>query len=69
MPIGAVVDTTQFLRSYLWAYWFWLGAAIGCGQVLMLYNLVGGAWGFVIQRIREAALERCPRCFFSLFRS
>ena len=29
---GALFDTTQFLRSYLWAYWFWLGAAIGCGQ-------------------------------------
>jgi hypothetical protein len=61
--IAAFVDTTQFLRSYLWAYWFWLGAAIGCGQLLMLYNLVGGAWGFVIQRICEAALRTMPVMF------
>jgi hypothetical protein len=61
--IGAFVDTTQFLRSYLWAYWFWLGAAIGCGQLLMLYHLVGGAWGFVIQRILEAALRTMPVMF------
>jgi hypothetical protein len=60
---GAFVDTTQFLRSYLWAYWFWLGAAIGCGQLLMLYNLVGGAWGFVTQRICEAALRTMPVMF------
>jgi hypothetical protein len=61
--IGALVDTTQFLRSYLWAYWFWLGAAIGCGQILMLYHLVGGAWGFVIQRILEAGLRTLPFMF------
>jgi hypothetical protein len=60
---GAFVDATQFLRSYLWAYWFWLGAAIGCGQILMLYHLVGGAWGFVIQRILEAGLRTMPVMF------
>ena len=60
---GALLDTTQFLRSYLWAYWFWLGAAIGCGQILMLYHLVGGAWGFVIQRILEAGLRTMPFMF------
>ncbi len=61
--LGALVDTTQFLRSYLWAYWFWLGAAIGCGQILMLYHLVGGAWGFVIQRILEAGVRTMPFMF------
>ena len=61
--LGAFLDTTQFLRSYLWAYWFWLGAAIGCGQLLMLYHLVGGAWGFLIQRILEAALRTMPVMF------
>jgi hypothetical protein len=60
---GAYFDTTQFLRSYLWSYWFWLGAAIGCGQILMLYHLVGGAWGFVIQRILEAAVRTMPWMF------
>jgi hypothetical protein len=60
---GAFLDTTQFMRSYLWSYWFWLGAAIGCGQILMLYHLVGGAWGFVIQRILEAGLRTLPVMF------
>jgi hypothetical protein len=57
---GAFLDTTQFLRSYLWSYWFWVGAAVGCGQLLMLYHLVGGGWGFVTQRILEAALRTIP---------
>lgn len=61
--IGAVFEPTQVLRSYLWAYWFWIGAAVGCGQLLMLYYLVGGAWGFVIQRILEAALRTLPYMF------
>jgi hypothetical protein len=61
--LSAFLDTTQFLRSYLWSYWFWLGAAIGCGQILMLYHLVGGAWGFVIQRILEAGLRTMPVMF------
>ncbi len=60
---GVILNANQFLHSYLWAYWFWLGVVIGCGQLLMLYHLVGGAWGFVIQRILEAALRTFPLMF------
>jgi hypothetical protein len=60
---GAIFDTTQFLRSYLWAYWFWLGASIGCGLWLMMYQLTGGAWGFVTQRIFEAGIRVMPVYF------
>ncbi len=58
--IGAIFDTAQFLRSYLWAYWFWLGASIGCAQLLMIYQLSGGAWGFVTQRLLEAGVRMMP---------
>ncbi len=51
---GAILDPPQFFRSYLWAYWLWLGVAIGCGQVLMLQFLVTSHWGFLIRRILEA---------------
>ncbi len=61
--LGAIFDTTQFLRSYLWAYWFWLGASIGCGQLLMIYQLTGGAWGFVTARLMEAGLRMMPVYF------
>jgi len=43
--IGLALSPQQFLRSYLFAYLFWLGVGLGCLPVLMLYHLVGGAWG------------------------
>src|SRR5437867_2946553 len=33
----------QLFRSYLIAYLFWLGIALGCLPLLMLHHLVGGA--------------------------
>jgi len=50
----------QLLRSYLIAYLFWFGVALGCLPLLMLHHLVGGAWGFAIRRILEAATRTLP---------
>jgi hypothetical protein len=50
----------QFFRSYLIAYLFWLGIALGCLPLLMLHHLVGGTWGFVIRRILEAGTRTLP---------
>ncbi len=61
--LGLVFDQAQFFRSYLWAYWFWIGVGIGCLQMLMLYQLTGGAWGFVSHRIFEAAARTIPIMF------
>lgn len=61
--IGFFLDAPQFFRSYLWAYWFWLGLGIGCLQLLMLFQLTGGAWGFVTQRVFEAAASTLPFMF------
>ncbi|HWR54839.1 MAG TPA: hypothetical protein VN428_27265 [Bryobacteraceae bacterium] len=61
--LGFFFDAPQFFRSYLWAYWFWLGLGIGCLQMLMLFQLTGGAWGFVSQRVFEAAARTLPFMF------
>jgi hypothetical protein len=45
---------TQFFRSYLLGYIFWLGVALGCAAILMLHHLVGGGWGFPIRRMLES---------------
>jgi hypothetical protein len=50
----ALTNPTQFFRSYLVAYVFWIGLPLGCLALLMLHHLVGGYWGFVIRRSLEA---------------
>ena len=50
----------QLFRSYLIAYLFWLGIALGCLPILMLHHLVGGTWGFVIRRVLEAGTRTLP---------
>src|SRR5262249_1992777 len=47
-------------RAYLAAYIFWIGIPVGCLALLMLHHLVGGRWGFVIQRVLEAAIQTLP---------
>ena len=51
---GGIRNPTQFFRSYLVAYLFWVGIALGCAAIVMLHHLVGGGWGFVIRRLLEA---------------
>lgn len=58
--IGAVINSEQFFRSYLVAYLFWLGIALGCLPLLMLHHLVGGIWGFLIRRTLEAGTRTLP---------
>ncbi len=62
--LGALRSPEQFFRSYLFAYLFWLGVALGCFAVLMLHHLVGGAWGFVIQRLLESGTRTLPLMAF-----
>ena len=52
--IGFVLSPQQFFRSYLFAYLFWLSIGLGCLPLLMLYHLVGGAWGYSIRRLLES---------------
>ncbi len=58
--IGAFFNRAEFFRSYLIAYVFWLGVPLGCLGIIMIHHLVGGTWGFVIQRPLESALRTFP---------
>lgn len=51
---GGLYSPTQFFRSYLFAFIFWLGVALGSVAILMLHHLVGGGWGHPIRRILES---------------
>ena len=44
----------RFLASYLVAFLFWVGLALGCLGLTMLHHLVGGQWGLPIRRPMEA---------------
>ena len=58
--VGAFASPAQFLRSYLVAYVFWTGAALGSLAILMINYLTGGAWGAVIRRALESATRTLP---------
>jgi hypothetical protein len=58
--IGGFFNPDQFFRSYVWAYMFFIGAALGPTALLMLQYLTGGAWGVVIRRPCEAASRTLP---------
>jgi len=57
---GLFFDRQQFFRSYLTAYLFMIGFPLGSLAILMLHHLVGGRWGFVTQRLLEAAVRTFP---------
>jgi hypothetical protein len=57
---GALIFPAVFFRAYLSAYIFWIGIPVGCLALLMLHHLVGGRWGFMIQRVLEAAIQTLP---------
>ena len=57
---GAFLDRAQFFHSYLVAYMFWIGIALGSLALLMLQHLTGGGWGLVIRRVLEAATRTLP---------
>jgi hypothetical protein len=50
----------HFYRSYLVAFVFWNGLALGCLAVLGLQHLTGGAWGIAIRRLLESGTRTLP---------
>ncbi len=54
------INRAEFLRSYLFAYLFWAGMALGCLGILLLHHTVGGKWGMVIRRFCEAGARTIP---------
>src|SRR3712207_2076871 len=58
--VGYVTDPTQFYRSYLFGYLFWLGLGLGCMSIAMVHHLTGGRWGFSTRRFLEAGIGTLP---------
>ncbi len=56
----AVAPVAQALRSFLFAWLFFIGIVLGCFALLMLHHLVGGTWGKVIRRLLEAGTRTTP---------
>jgi hypothetical protein len=53
-------ERTQFFVSYLVAWLFFLGIALGSMVNLMVHRLTGGAWGELLLRPLEAAMGALP---------
>jgi hypothetical protein len=48
---------TQFFRSYLFAFVFWMSFPLGCLALLMLDHMAGGGWGVPLRRLWEAGTK------------
>ena len=57
---ASMADRTDFFRSYLIAFLFWIGIALGSLALLMVQHLTGGRWALVIRRILEAGSRTLP---------
>jgi hypothetical protein len=58
--VGFIFDRQQALRSYLFAYLYWIGMGLGSMGILLLHHTVGGKWGMLIRRMCEAACRTLP---------
>ena len=57
---GYTLSHEHFFRSYLMAYVFWTGVALGSLAWSMVHHLSGGAWGIVSRRVFEASSRTLP---------
>jgi len=60
LALAFVLDREQFLRSYLFAYLYWTGMALGCLAILLMHHVVGGKWGMLLRRMCEAGSRTLP---------
>jgi hypothetical protein len=58
--VGFFVNPEQFFRSWLYAWLFFLGIALGSLGMVMLQHLVIGEWGLLVRRMGEAAGMTLP---------
>ncbi len=58
--VAAFLSPVQFFRSYLFAYVFWVGLALGSLAITLLHHLSGGRWGAVIRRLLESGTRTLP---------
>jgi hypothetical protein len=60
LALGLVLDRQRFFQSYLVGYLYVLAPALGSLAIVMLHNMTGGAWGFAVRRLLEAAMRTLP---------
>ncbi|MEX1024852.1 MAG: hypothetical protein WD226_07205 [Planctomycetota bacterium] len=60
LVVGLFFDAKQFFQSYLVAYLFVLGPALGSVALLSLHGLTGGGWGYSIWRVLLAGVRTVP---------
>lgn len=58
--VGIFFSVPVFFQSYLFAYTFWTGMALGCLCVLLFHHVTGGRWGFALRRFLEAGALTMP---------
>ncbi|MNR92109.1 hypothetical protein D3C72_231300 [compost metagenome] len=58
--IGAFLDPGRFFQSYLYAWLFMLGVALGSTTLLALHSLVGGIWGLLLRPWLESFGRALP---------
>src|SRR5688500_18028731 len=58
--VGAVMNFSQFVHSWLIGFLFCLGLTLGSLALLMLQHLSGGQWGLVGRRVFEAGSRTLP---------
>lgn len=60
LALGWFLNPAQFFPAYLVGYVLWIQVTLGCMVILMIYNLTGGGWGYVTQRILRAGMLTLP---------
>jgi hypothetical protein len=58
--LGLLLNVQQFMRSYLAVYIFVIAFPLGSLAVMQLNRITGGAWGFPVRRLLEAATRTLP---------
>ena len=57
---GFFWNRTIFFQSYLFAFIYWAGFALGGLGLLLLNNVVGGRWGVTTRSFLVAAMRTLP---------
>lgn len=57
---GLFADPTHIYQSYLIAFLFWNGIAVGFLGLLLLHHMVGGEWGYTTRRFLESGAMVIP---------
>lgn len=60
LAAGGATDRVQFFHSYLAAFVFVAGVALGSLALVMLHHMTGGAWGLMTRRLSEGASRTLP---------